>query len=70
MFNAPVAGEIEHRFLAKPRRIEIAIVHQKFVVLPASLTFGCIFWRGLSKPLAQNREKGHSSPTVERLPES
>src|SRR5262249_12360574 len=30
IFNAPVAGEIEHRFLAKPRRIEIALVHQKF----------------------------------------
>jgi hypothetical protein len=33
MFDAPVAGEIEHGFLAEPRRIEIAIVHQEFVLL-------------------------------------
>src|SRR5215813_202395 len=33
MFNAPVAGKIEHGFLAKPRRIEIAIVDKKLIVL-------------------------------------
>jgi hypothetical protein len=27
MLDAPVAREIEHGFLAEPRRIEIAIVH-------------------------------------------
>jgi hypothetical protein len=33
MFNAPVAGKIEHGFLAKSRRSEIAIVDKKLIVL-------------------------------------